>query len=77
MPNAVVRIYKTFAFDTFVEEAKDYSDAIDQAETILSEASLTEAFDRFDGQEVFDKDSDAEVTNFDGEDQFENDDEDG
>lgn len=71
MPDAVVRIYKSFAFDVNVDDAKDPSDAIKQAEATLDEVSLAEALDKFNGEEVLDKYSDAEVTHFDGQDMFE------
>lgn len=71
MPVATVRIYKLFAFDVDVEETKDRLDAVNCAEAILKDVPILELFDKFDGQEIFDKSIDALVTHFDGKDEFE------
>lgn len=76
MPEAVVRVYKLFAFDVPVEDVEDPYDAIPIAEELLNDFSLVEALDKFDGEEIFDNGQDSLVTTFDGKDLFDDDDED-
>lgn len=71
MPEALVRVYKLFAFDVTVEDVEDPYDAIPIAEEILNSFSLTEALDKFDGEEIFDNGEESTITHFDGKDLFE------
>ncbi|MBF6594020.1 MAG: hypothetical protein IVW51_06180 [Thermaceae bacterium] len=68
MPEALVRVYKLFAFDVPVEDVEDPYDAIPIAKEILNSFSLTEALDKFDGEEIFDNGEESTVTHFDGKD---------